>query len=129
MKWLSDSIFFRCLGLISILTVAGITVASCNSPSSLSNEEVARQVLAEKPMAVGFSAYVWNMDLVAEAAQLVPFHISTLAKLGGFPPIAKAAVPVPVPANSLRAVFKSATSVQLVPSHDSVNPVYPGDGR
>ena len=39
MKWLSDSIFFRCLGLISVLTVAGITVASCNSPSSLSNEE------------------------------------------------------------------------------------------
>ena len=39
MKWLGVSFIFRCVGLISVLTLAGITVASCGTPSSLNNEE------------------------------------------------------------------------------------------
>ena len=62
------------------------------------------------------------------SVQEVPFQLSVPANTcpdgGGtsFPPIANAAVEaVPAPANCLRAVFKSATSVHVLPFHNSVN--------
>ena len=57
----------------------------------------------------------------------MPFHVSAIA-LSGVPPTAIAAVLVaPSPVNSCLAVFKSATSVQLVLFHDSVIAVAPGE--
>jgi hypothetical protein len=43
-----------------------------------------------------------------------------------YPLIAKAAVCVPAPANPSLAVAIDETDVQLVPSHNSVAPVFPG---
>ena len=42
-----------------------------NLPASLSSEDVAKKITDENPVAVGFSAYVWNMDLIAQAGKLV----------------------------------------------------------
>ena len=57
-----------------------------------------------------------------------PFQDSVFATLafpGVSPPKANASVlVVPVPVNCLLGVFKSATSVQALPFHDSVAPVW-----
>ena len=53
------------------------------------------------------------------SVQLVPFHDSLIDELG-LPVIAKAAVLVPVPAIPYLAVFRSPTSVQLDPFHNSL---------
>ncbi len=58
-----------------------------NLPASLSNEEVAQKVLEKKPMAVGFSAYVWNMDLLAEAAQSIRSSNSDIITFVGGPEV------------------------------------------
>jgi len=58
--------------------------------------------------------------------QFVPFQDSVFptSDVGSVsPPKAKADVAIPPPQNSALAVFKSLTSVQLVPFHNSVAPV------
>ena len=54
------------------------------------------------------------------SVQLVPFHNSVKAFVGGSPPAIKAAVEVPTPAAFCLPAFKSLTSAQLVPFHNSV---------
>ena len=59
-----------------------------------------------------------------------PFHNSVTTSPpgdGGAPPNAKADVVIPAPANALLALFKSLSSVQLVPFQDSVLAVSGGE--
>ena len=42
-----------------------------NLPSSLSGEDIAELILQENPIAVGYSAYIWNVELMNESAKLV----------------------------------------------------------
>ena len=60
------------------------------------------------------------------SAQLVPLNNSVFPDAAGTdPPKAKAPVAVPDPAKPFLEVFKSFTSVQLVPFHDSAFAVPP----
>ena len=65
-----------------------------NLPASLSNEDVAQMILVEEPAAVGFSAYVWNMDLIAETAQLVRSSNPEIITFVGGPEVTYSAIEV-----------------------------------
>ena len=60
----------------------------------------------------------------ATSVQEVPFHVSVCVLGATDPPVAIAAVTVPLTPKSDLAVFKSATSVQEVPFHVSVSSVF-----
>ena len=65
-----------------------------NLPASLSNEEVSQKVLEKNPMAVGFSAYVWNMDLLAEAAKIIRSSNSDIITFVGGPEVTYSAIEI-----------------------------------
>ena len=58
----------------------------------------------------------------------MPFQISVFALSGVLPPKDNAAVAVPVVIKILLPVFKSLTSVQLLPSQDSAFAAVPEPG-
>ena len=65
-----------------------------NLPASLSNQEVAQMIVKENPVAVGFSAYVWNMDLITGTAKRVrSTHPKIITFVGG-PEVTNSAVDV-----------------------------------
>ncbi len=65
-----------------------------NLPASLTNQHVAQTIIEENPYAVGFSAYVWNMDLIVETARYVrSANPETIIFVGG-PEVTYSAVDV-----------------------------------
>ena len=49
-----------------------------NLPASLSGEKVADLILKENPVAVGYSAYIWNIELMCESAQIIRSNSSEI---------------------------------------------------
>lgn len=58
-----------------------------NLPASLKTEKVAQLILDEEPFAVGFSAYVWNIDLMRNAAAVVRSKNKSVKLFAGGPEV------------------------------------------
>ena len=65
-----------------------------NLPASLSGEKVADLILKENPVAVGYSAYIWNIELMCESAQIIRSNSSEIMLFLGGPEVTYSSVDV-----------------------------------